>query len=125
MKIGDSVVVKDGVKNDDLNVPVGGWQGRIFDKDGNCFCVDWDSITLKNMETSLILNSIQDETNFDFMWLHKSDIELAKPRDEEIDREFFLESINEMFCDGFDSGMLHPPEGGQPSDSLFYWQPRS
>ena len=57
-KIGDSVMVKPHVKDEELGIEVdmGGWQGRISEilpKD-NLICIDWDSITLKNMPGSAI-----------------------------------------------------------------------
>jgi len=35
MKAGDSVVVKSGTKDPDLEIDIGGWQGRIVEIDKN------------------------------------------------------------------------------------------
>ena len=41
--IGDSVVVKKGVKDPDLGNHIAAWQGRISEIDGDLICIDWDS----------------------------------------------------------------------------------
>jgi hypothetical protein len=50
-KIGDSVVVKSGVKDPDLGIDIAGWQGRIaeIEKKDSSVGIAWDSMTLKNM----------------------------------------------------------------------------
>ena len=43
--VGDSIVVKNGIQDPDLNADIGGWQGRISEiQDNNIACIDWDSI---------------------------------------------------------------------------------
>jgi len=54
-KIGNSVKVKPGVKDPDLEADISGWQGRISAvQDDGIVCIDWDSITLKQMPGSVI-----------------------------------------------------------------------
>ena len=44
-KIGNSVKVKRGVKDPDLEADISGWQGRISAvQDDGLVCIDWDGI---------------------------------------------------------------------------------
>jgi hypothetical protein len=56
VKIGDSVIVKPSVQDPDFGISVGGWQGRISKvfEDGKLICIDWDSLTLKDIPGSMI-----------------------------------------------------------------------
>jgi hypothetical protein len=77
-KIGDSVVVKAEGKNPDLSADIGGWQGRISGvKDDNIMCINWDSITLNEMPTSVIKKCEKEGWRWDQMYLDISDIELT------------------------------------------------
>jgi Putative ATP-dependent DNA helicase recG C-terminal len=51
LKIGDSVVVKFGVKDPDLSLAIEGWQGRIveIEKKDSSVGIAWDSITAENI----------------------------------------------------------------------------
>jgi hypothetical protein len=57
-KVGDSVRVKEGVNdpnNPDWNIA--GWQGRIIEiieVNPPMILIEWDSITLKNMQASIV-----------------------------------------------------------------------
>ena len=85
-KIGDSIVVKHGVKDPELSADIGGWQGRISEvQDDNLVCVNWDSITLKEMPASVIKKCEQEGWGWDQMYLETSDIELTEPRDTQMD----------------------------------------
>lgn len=57
-KIGDSVVVKPGIKDVEFGSDMGGWQGRITEisKDSKpvVITIQWDSITLKNISKKII-----------------------------------------------------------------------
>jgi hypothetical protein len=81
-KVGDSILVKHGVKDPDLSTDIGGWQGRISEvQEDNIVCINWDSITLKEMPTSAIKKCEQEGWGWDRMYLDTSDIELTDPRD--------------------------------------------
>ena len=51
--IGDSVVVKPGVTDPDMDGDLGGWQGRVTaiyeDEDPVTVEIHWDSLTLKSI----------------------------------------------------------------------------
>ena len=88
MKTGDSVIVKQGVKEPDFeDFEIGGWQGRIVDIDANSdkdnilITIEWDSITLKQIPSYYIEQSERDGFDWKNMTLYKADLEKTKPRD--------------------------------------------
>src|SRR5215210_2073039 len=92
MKQGDSVKVKQGILDPDLNqFDMSGWQGRITnitsDNESNLIEIAWDSITLKQLPKEFIENSVEDGYDYSVMSLEKDDVELTKPRDKESDVE--------------------------------------
>ncbi|MCI5210791.1 MAG: hypothetical protein D3910_18840 [Candidatus Electrothrix sp. ATG2] len=88
--IGDSVVVKKGVKDPDLGNDIGEWQGRISEIDEDLICIDWDSITLQQMPASSIIHSEEEGWEWQKMYLSHSDVTLTKRRDsvEDVARVF-------------------------------------
>ena len=88
--IGDSVVVKKGVKDPDLGNDIGTWQGRISEIDEDLICIDWDSITLQQMPASSIIHSEEEGWEWQKMYLSHSDVTLTKRRDsvEDVARVF-------------------------------------
>ncbi len=102
MKIGDSVKVKQGILDPDLNqFDMSGWQGRVTDiapnNETNLIEIAWDSITLEQLPKEFIANSIEDGYAYFSMILGKEDVELAKPRDKESDAEKQLERLEEHY----------------------------
>ena len=94
--VGDSIVVKNGIQDPDLNADIGGWQGRISEiQDNNIACIDWDSITLKEMPTSVIKKCEQEGWGWEQMYLDLSDIELTVPRDTDNDVKKIIDNIQE------------------------------
>lgn len=88
LKIGDSVVVKQGVKEPDLEeFEIGGWQGRVTeidtdsDKDNVLVTIEWDSSTLLQMPSDYIEQSELDGFDWSCMVLYDSDLEKSIPRD--------------------------------------------
>ena len=88
MKTGDSVIVKQGVKEPDFkDFEIGGWQGRIVDidvntsKDNILITIEWDSITLKQIPSYYIEQSERNGFDWKNMTLYKADLEKTKPRD--------------------------------------------
>ena len=102
MKQGDSVKVKQGILDPDLNqFNMSGWQGRITnitsDNESNLIEIAWDSITLKQLPKEFIENSIEDGYDYSVMSLEKDDIELTKPRDKESDVEKQMKEIEKRY----------------------------
>jgi Calcium binding len=83
IKIGDSVIVKPSVQDPDFGVSVGGWQGRISEvlEDGKLICIDWDSLTLKDIPDSMIESCEEDGMTWSQMYLYTTEVELATSRD--------------------------------------------
>ena len=113
--VGDSVMVKKGVIDPDYCDDIRGWQGRIYEIDDNAskplVCIEWDSITLKNMPHQLIEKSEKDGLQWTEMRLYVDEIELTQPRDkqeeipvtiENLKRELKLEENDEFEEDEYD-----------------------
>lgn len=96
-KIGDSVIVKPNVKDEELGIEVdmGGWQGRISEilPEKNLICIDWDSITLKNIPSSAITLSEEKGFGWDQYYLEIGDVELTSTRDKKTDVEKICEQL--------------------------------
>jgi hypothetical protein len=86
-KVGNSVVVKAGVKDPELAVDLGGWQGRIIETDrseeGPLVTVRWDSRTLREMSASVIEHCEEQGLSWTDFVLLASEVERATPRDTE------------------------------------------
>ncbi len=63
-KIGDSVRFKDGQKDEESGIDIGGWQGRIteVDKKQKLILIALDSVALKNLPRTL-----QTMTQYNYM----------------------------------------------------------
>lgn len=88
MKLGDSVIVKQGVKEPDLEeFEIGGWQGRVVDidtksdMDNILITIEWDSLTLKQIPSNYIEQSEREGLDWVNMTLYESELEKTKPRD--------------------------------------------
>lgn len=88
MNIGDAVVVKAGMKDPDMGIDIGGWQGRVSSMEGTLISIGWDSVTLNQMPIDVI--SICKEEGWDWrqMNLEASEVEQSVPRDTEVDIAF-------------------------------------
>ena len=87
-KIGNSVVVRQGVKEPDLDdFDISGWQGRVVDIDTKSdkvnilITIEWDSLTLRQIPTNYIQQSERDGLDWQKMTLYESDLEKTKPKD--------------------------------------------
>ena len=98
MKLGDSVVVKPGIKDPDLGVSIAGWQGRISECNEDTVCIDWDSITLEKMKASTIIKCEQNGWGWDQMYLFESDVIRTTPRDTIEDVEVARRDIDEQYA---------------------------
>ncbi len=87
-KIGDTVIVIQGVEEPDLgNFEIGGWQGQVVeidkksDKDNILITIEWDSLTLKLIPPEYIKQSERDGYDWRTMTLYHSDLEKTISRD--------------------------------------------
>jgi hypothetical protein len=107
--IGDAVRVRAGVKSpDDDSLSIAGWQGRLFDidEDGKIVGVRWDSVTLDNLSPAFIRQSEIEGLDWAEMYLGVDEIELAPPRDGEVEAEREREALRSKYrwFDGSDEG---------------------
>lgn len=91
---GDSVVVKPNVKELDLNINIGGWQGRVaeIEEDG-LIGIDWDSLTLKQISDKTIVYCEVEGLDWARAYLEPDDIEQTTARDTEDDVVKAVEDI--------------------------------
>ncbi len=98
LKLKDSVVIKSGVRDPDLDISIEGWQGRISDINEELVCIDWDSVTLKNMEASIITRCEQDGLDWTKIYLLADDVTLTKPRDRMKDVKKVIDELNKNYA---------------------------
>jgi len=102
IKIGDSVVVKDGLMCPDMeSLSIAGWQGRVLeisdeDEEGIFVEIEWDSITLRALPEDYIRDSEEKGLGWTRMCLLIDDVKLAKPRDTEDNVESVVEELSAL-----------------------------
>ena len=79
-KVGDSVKVKNGIKDPDFGIDISGWQGQISETDNDIICITWDSVTLSNYPDKYITQCEEEGLDWETIYLENEDIELAVPR---------------------------------------------
>jgi len=87
IKMGDSVIVKSSVQDPNFDISLGSWQGRISEvlEDGKLVCIDWDSLTLRDIPDLMIAKCEEDGLAWSQMYLQTTEVELATSRDTEKD----------------------------------------
>jgi hypothetical protein len=100
--VDDSIIVKEGTLDPDYGDDISGWQGRIYgiydsNFDDPLISIEWDSMTLRNMRRSVIVDSEKDGLEWSIMDLYASDLELTKPRDTEEEVAETLKMISEKY----------------------------
>lgn len=102
LHVGDSVIVKPGVMDVDLDVEIGGWQGRTTEiaPQGNQEMVvgAWDSVTLRDMPDAMIEQSEEQGLNWAAYGIEVSNIELTTPRDTEADVIQTVQALSREFA---------------------------
>jgi hypothetical protein len=100
-KIGQTVKVKNGVLcPDDSEFNLSGWTGRIIDlveDEEPTICIDFDSITLKNMPEKFVKKSEQEDLDWSKIYLDVNDVEPTKSRDTEQDAKNVRNEIKKRF----------------------------
>lgn len=128
-KIGDTVVVREGVKEPDLEeFEIGGWQGRVLemdadsDKDNVLITIEWDSFTLLQMPSDYIEQSEIDGYDWSSMVLYETDLEKSVSRDKKENVKKSKEKLSDKhYWDSFGqeglriSKILH---GADPHDEM-------
>jgi Calcium binding len=87
LRVGDTVRVKPHITDPDLGVDIGGWQGRIIEviPQERCVNIEWDSITLSNLPSTVITQCEEQGLDWSQMSLDMEDVELAPARDTNAD----------------------------------------
>ena len=94
-KVGDPVIVKPNTRDPDLGTDIGGWQGRIseVEETHNLVCIAWDSLTLKNMPDSVIIECEKEGLDWRQMYLAFTDVESTTSRDTEDDIDRMADAL--------------------------------
>lgn len=95
-KAGDSIVVKPGVQDPDLDIEIGRWQGRLEkdpDADG-LVMIAWDSITLRNTPDAVIAQCVEQGLDWTQMGLSAGEIVPTNPRDSAEDVERAIDELS-------------------------------
>ena len=100
-KIGQTVKVKTGVLcPDDSEFNLSDWTGRIIELDEDeepTVCIDFDSITLKNMPEKYVKKSEQEGLDWSKIYLYETEVEPTKFRDTEQDTKNIRIEIKKRF----------------------------
>ena len=99
-EVGDSVVVKEGVRCPDYGVlSLAGCQGRVAnlekgtERSGPMVCIKWDSSTLRSLPEDYVRESEVEGLDWKEMVLSVDDVDRADPRDADDDVE---EAVSEI-----------------------------
>lgn len=99
-KESDPVIVKPKTTDPDFGTDISGWQGRIseIDEENHLICIDWDSITLKNMPGAIIEQSEEQGLSWTQMFLEPEEVEFIDPRDTEEDVEDAIDDLESKYA---------------------------
>jgi len=102
LQLGSPVVVKSDVVDPDLNIDIGGWQGRVLEiDDGGTALIRWDSITMREMSKQLLVRCENENLDWELMTLDITDLDHATARDSEADVS--------LTADQLKAGMIDDP----------------
>lgn len=102
IKVGGSVVVKDGIMCPDMeSLSIAGWQGRVSDvfvgDDKEILVnVEWDSITLRSLPEGYVKQSEEEGLDWASMNLLISEVKPIQPRDTEKDVQSAIEELSDL-----------------------------
>jgi hypothetical protein len=98
-QIGDSVVIKSGVHDPDYGTSISGWRGRVSEIDlgNNLICIQWDSVTLKQIPEKIIQACEKDNLSWEFMYLSPKEVEKTEPRDNEDDVQASVQQLSILY----------------------------
>lgn len=98
-RIGDSVVVNQNVHDPDSNICIGGWQGRIseINTQEDLICIEWDSYTLRRMQSEIIEQSEYNGLDWSRMFLQTDEVEISQPRDTKEDVKSTIAYLNNKY----------------------------
>ena len=79
-QLGDSVKVKNGTKDPDFGIDIGGWQGQVLEIDNDIICIAWDSVTLSTFPDKYISKCEEEGLDWERIYLETKEVELVVPR---------------------------------------------
>jgi len=85
LNVGDSAVVKSGVKDPDFNNALEAWQGRVLSIEDGIVLIEWDSLTLRTMPGEMIEQCEDEGLDWSQMGLELEEVERVQPRDSQRD----------------------------------------
>ncbi len=104
IKIGDSVIVRQGVKEPDFEeFELSGWQGRVLeidadsDKDNVLITIEWDSLTLLKIPSVYIEQTEINGSDWSRMVLYDSDLEKSVARDKKENVKKAKEELSDKY----------------------------
>jgi hypothetical protein len=97
-RVGDSVKIKQGVKDPDFDADLSGWQGTIVERiDAKHVCIEWDSDTLGKIPHGQIRTCERKGWSWRVIHLELSDVEKASRRDTQEQVNKAIEKLEEQF----------------------------
>lgn len=102
-KIGDVVKVKSGVQDELTGIFMDNWQGRVIehanDAESNeaLVCVEWDSVTARNLPVQYIMMSNQENADWSSYYLLMSEVEPAQVRDTPAEAEKAIRELDSKY----------------------------
>lgn len=79
-QVGDSVKVKNGIKDPDFGIDIGGWQGQISEIDNDIICIAWDNVTLSTFSDKYISQCEEEGLDCENIYLETKEVERVVPR---------------------------------------------
>jgi hypothetical protein len=110
-KAGDVVRVKSDVQDELTGIFMENWQGRVIDFANDAatgeplVCVEWDSVTARNLPIQYIMMSNQEDMDWSSYYLALDEVEPAPTRDtpeqaeqaiRELDAKYYWKSLGEQ-----------------------------
>ena len=99
-KIGQTVKVRNGVLcPDDSEFNLSGWTGRIIElveDEEPTVCIEFDSITLKDMPEKYVKKSEQEDLDWSKIYLYETEVEPTASRDTEQDAKNVRNKITRL-----------------------------
>ena len=78
-QVGDFAKVKNGTRDPDFGIDIGGWQGQISEIDNEIICIVWDSVALSAFPDQYISQCEKEGLDWERIYLETKEVELAVP----------------------------------------------
>lgn len=100
LRVGDSVRVKAGIKDEDIGVDLEGWQGRINEigEKNDIISIALDSITLQNLSDDYISDAVEKGLGWTLYYLGPEDVVLTEARDTQEQTDAIVDELHAKFA---------------------------